>query len=120
MPEEAPHGASSGIILRYLKKKLPHFLKFFLFVSILYINERNNHGYKKQSITVCGTFLSPADATTLATAFDFSGGQIENIARKHAIHAVLHGEPESLLRTLQDYCATEKLDSKSVVKRIGF
>ena len=64
--------------------------------------------------------LSPADATTLATAFDFSGGQIENIARKHAIHAVLHGEPENLLRTLQDYCATEKLDSKSAVKRIGF
>ena len=64
--------------------------------------------------------LSTTDATTLATAFDFSGGQIENIARKHAIHAVLHGEPESLLRTLQDYCATEKLDSKSVVKRIGF
>ncbi len=64
--------------------------------------------------------LSTTDAATLATAFDFSGGQIENIARKHAIHAVLHGEPESLLRTLQDYCATEKLDSKSVVKRIGF
>lgn len=64
--------------------------------------------------------LSPADAATLATAFDFSGGQIENIARKHAIHAVLHGEPESMLRTLQDYCATEKLDSMSVVKRIGF
>ena len=64
--------------------------------------------------------LSTTDATTLATAFDFSGGQIENIARKHAIHAVLHGEPESLLRTLQNYCATEKLDSKSVVKRIGF
>ena len=64
--------------------------------------------------------LSTTDATTLATAFDFSGGQIENIARKHAIHAVLHGEPESLLRTLQDYCATEKLDSKPVVKRIGF
>ena len=64
--------------------------------------------------------LSTTDAATLATAFDFSGGQIENIARKHAIHAVLHGEPESLLRTLQDYCATEKLDSKPVVKRIGF
>lgn len=64
--------------------------------------------------------LSPADAATLATAFDFSGGQIENIARKHAIHSVLHGELESLLRTLQDYCATEKLDSKSVGKRIGF
>ena len=64
--------------------------------------------------------LSTTDATTLATAFDFSGGQIENIARKHAIHAVLHGEPESLLCTLQDYCATEKLDSKPVVKRIGF
>ena len=64
--------------------------------------------------------LSTTDATTLATTFNFSGGQIENIARKHAIHAVLHGEPESLLRTLQDYCATEKLDSKSEVRRIGF
>ena len=64
--------------------------------------------------------LSPADAATLAIAFDLSGGQIENIARKHAIHAVLHSEPESLLRTLQDYYATEKLDSKSVVKRIVF
>ena len=60
------------------------------------------------------------DATTLAAAYDFSGGQIENIARKHAIHAVLHGDPESLLHTLQGYCATEKLDSKSAVKRIGF
>ena len=64
--------------------------------------------------------LTAADATTLAAAYDFSGGQIENIARKHAIHAVLHGEPESLLHTLQGYCATEKLDSKSAVKRIGF
>ena len=64
--------------------------------------------------------LNAADATTLAAAYDFSGGQIENIARKHAIHAVLHGEPESLLPTLQGYCATEKLDSKSMVKRIGF
>ena len=64
--------------------------------------------------------LTATDATTLAAAYDFSGGQIENIARKHAIHAVLHGEPESLLHTLQGYCATEKLDSKSAVKRIGF
>ena len=64
--------------------------------------------------------LTTTDATTLAAAYDFSGGQIENIARKHAIHAVLHGEPESLLHTLQGYCATEKLDSKPAVKRIGF
>ena len=64
--------------------------------------------------------LTATDATTLAAAYDFSGGQIENIARKHAIHAVLHGAPESLLHTLQGYCATEKLDSKSAVKRIGF
>jgi hypothetical protein len=64
--------------------------------------------------------LTATDATTLAAAYDFSGGQIENIARKHAIHAVLHGDPESLLHTLQGYCATEKLDSKSAVKRIGF
>lgn len=64
--------------------------------------------------------LNATDATTLAAAYDFSGGQIENIARKHAIHAVLHGEPESLLHTLQGYCATEKLESKPLIKRIGF
>ena len=64
--------------------------------------------------------LSATDATTLGESYEFSGGQIENIARKHAIHAVLHGESESLLHTLQGYCATEKLEFKSVVKRIGF
>lgn len=64
--------------------------------------------------------LTATDATTLAAAYDFSGGQIENIARKYAIHAVLHGEPDSLLHTLQGYCATEKLDSKPLIKRIGF
>ena len=64
--------------------------------------------------------LNAADATTLATAYDFSGGQIENVARKHAIHSVLHGETDSLLHTLQNYCANEKLDSKPVVRRIGF
>lgn len=64
--------------------------------------------------------LNAADATTLATAYDFSGGQIENVARKHAIHSVLHGETDSLLHTLQNYCANEKLDSNPVVRRIGF
>ena len=64
--------------------------------------------------------LNAADATTLATAYDFSGGQIENVARKHAIHSVLHGETDSLLHTLQNYCANEKLDSMPVVRRIGF
>ena len=64
--------------------------------------------------------LNAADATTLATAYDFSGGQIENVARKHAIHSVLHGETDSLFHTLQNYCANEKLDSKPVVRKIGF
>lgn len=64
--------------------------------------------------------LSPQEATTLATAHDFSGGQIENIARKHAIHAVLHGEPECLLSQLQSYCTAERLNATSGRSKVGF
>jgi hypothetical protein len=64
--------------------------------------------------------LTATDATTLAAAYDFSGGQIENIARKHTIHAVLHGEPTNLLSELQDYCATERLQSQPRHHKVGF
>ena len=35
--------------------------------------------------------LSEYDANTLASQFDLSGGEIENIARKHSVNAILKG-----------------------------
>ena len=64
--------------------------------------------------------LTDCDAKQLAASFDFSGGQIENIARKHNINMVLYGEQNNLLETLAQYSEAEKLDSKREYRQIGF
>ena len=64
--------------------------------------------------------LSESDATTLAAAHDLSGGQIENVARKHSINMVLHGEQENLLENLLKECATERLSKQQQHTRVGF
>ena len=63
--------------------------------------------------------LSEADAHILATGYDFSGGQIENISRKATINAILHGEESNNLARLTSYCNAERLESKGIQK-IGF
>ena len=64
--------------------------------------------------------LSESDATTLAAAHDLSGGQIENVARKHSINVVLHGEQENPLQSLLAECATERLSNQQQRTRVGF
>ena len=64
--------------------------------------------------------LSNADATTLAEHFDFSGGQIENVARKHAINSILYGNDAEMLPILEDYCRCEQRNNGVTRKRIGF
>jgi SpoVK/Ycf46/Vps4 family AAA+-type ATPase len=64
--------------------------------------------------------LSEADATTLAAHFDFSGGQIENVARKHAINSILYGVADEMLPVLESYCRCEQLNNGATRKRIGF
>jgi SpoVK/Ycf46/Vps4 family AAA+-type ATPase len=64
--------------------------------------------------------LSTADAGTLAASYDLSGGQIENIARKHAINSVLYGEQEQALDTLLRDCANEKLTNTPTCNKVGF
>ena len=56
---------------------------------------------------------------TLATKYDFSGGQIENIARHYAINIILHGQSDNIIKTLSEYCDNEQLDTKQMQK-IGF
>ncbi|MBQ2486443.1 MAG: hypothetical protein II518_05225, partial [Candidatus Methanomethylophilus sp.] len=63
--------------------------------------------------------LSDADALTLASRYDFSGGNIENIARKAAVGYVLSGEKASLEELLK-YCDEETLSSAKTARRIGF
>ena len=64
--------------------------------------------------------LTESDAATLAAAHELSGGQIENIARKHAINSVLYGEQEQQLATLMRDCANEKLTNTPTRNRVGF
>ena len=63
--------------------------------------------------------LKETDIRTLAERYDFSGGQIENIARHHAIDSILHGEGNLTLDTLMAHCDNERLEQVER-KRIGF
>ena len=64
--------------------------------------------------------LTEKEATTLSKAFELSGGQIENVARKDTIHRILHGKDSDHLATLMDYCKAETLETSKTYHRMGF
>ena len=63
--------------------------------------------------------LSDLDVHTLASKYDFSGGQIENIARHYAIDTILHSTSDDVLPMLIRHCDNERLDEKDM-RKIGF
>lgn len=63
--------------------------------------------------------LNDMDAKTLAAKYDFSGGQIENIARHYTIDSILHDAKEDKLAMLINHCDNERVDDNSK-RRIGF
>ena len=63
--------------------------------------------------------LNEEESRILAGKIDFSGGQIENIARHYTIGKILHGDSEDVVNTLSTYCESEKLESNDKL-RIGF
>lgn len=63
--------------------------------------------------------ISDTDASKLASTYDFSGGQIENIARKHIVDTILYGDPEKPFDSLSKYCETELISNKKTA-RVGF
>ena len=63
--------------------------------------------------------LTEDESLELAKQYSFSGGQIENIARKQLVNAVLTGEDKVNLDAIQEACKTE-LFKTSTTKRIGF
>ena len=63
--------------------------------------------------------LSEDDTMTLAEKYEFSGGQIENIARHNAINGILYGDKGNTLEALMSYCDNERLETKQT-RKIGF
>ena len=63
--------------------------------------------------------LTQEESKTLAKEYDFSGGQIENIVRKHTVDTILNGTKPSF-ETVQNYCKTEFLYKEDGRRRIGF
>jgi hypothetical protein len=63
--------------------------------------------------------ISEVEAFELAKQYAFSGGQIENIARKQLVNAVLTGEDKVSMEEIQEACKTE-LFNNNTTRRIGF
>ncbi len=63
--------------------------------------------------------LSADTAGKLASSFDFSGGQIENITRKCDIESILYGDEYVTEKRIEQYCRDEKIVKKGG-SRIGF
>jgi SpoVK/Ycf46/Vps4 family AAA+-type ATPase len=59
------------------------------------------------------------NAVELSRKFELSGGQIENIARKVEVDAIINGDGTSM-DTLTRHCKDEIQNSLNVAKRIGF
>lgn len=62
--------------------------------------------------------LDGSDVEHLAQAYDFSGGQIENIARHYTIECILKGEESITVKTLDNFCRQENIRKEA--RRIGF
>jgi SpoVK/Ycf46/Vps4 family AAA+-type ATPase len=63
--------------------------------------------------------LPQTNAAELGNRFELSGGQIENIARKAEVDAILHDNGPSM-DALVRYCKDEIQNTFSSSKRIGF
>ena len=63
--------------------------------------------------------LSEMEVQTLASKYEFSGGQIENIARHYVIDNILHDAKGDVLAMLTSHCDNERLDDNKPHK-IGF
>ena len=63
--------------------------------------------------------LSESEAIQLATDFDCSGGQIENVARKREVKAII-GLEEPGFADIREFCREEGIGNETDRKKIGF
>ena len=73
---------------------------------------------KKQIWNAMLPSLSGEEARSLAESYDFTGGQIENIARKQIVDSILYGHHQDISH-VRSYCHSENIRN-SESKRIGF
>ena len=66
--------------------------------------------------------LTNEEVEKLASRYEFSGGQIENVARKFSINKILYGDNEgSRMESIFGFCDKELIqDSNAQVRRVGF
>lgn len=62
--------------------------------------------------------LEVSETNTLASRFDFSGGQIENIKRKQVVYHLLYGSVACFCQ-IEKLCEEEKLEKKNL-SALGF
>ena len=63
--------------------------------------------------------LDEEQCRMLAARYEFSGGQIENIARHYAISNILHGDSDNVIEDISAYCDSERLETRENC-RVGF
>jgi hypothetical protein len=63
--------------------------------------------------------LSKHDCELLASQFEFSGGQIDNIVRKNEIQEIIYGKKVDV-KTLFEFCKEETLNNQFLTTQIGF
>ena len=64
--------------------------------------------------------LSVSDSKNMAQEYDFSGGEIENVARHLTVQTILHGETRNMLGSLREYCDSERLSCGNTKRKVGF
>ncbi|MBR5639993.1 MAG: AAA family ATPase [Muribaculaceae bacterium] len=66
--------------------------------------------------------LTHDEVEQLASSYEFSGGQIENVARKFSINNILYGDNEgNRMEALFEFCDNELIqDSNTKMRRVGF
>lgn len=78
---------------------------------------------KMAKMQIWGTIvdnLSEEESIELANTYNFSGGQIENIARKCAIESIINNHKPSI-NTIHQFCRAETLSHLNrEIKSIGF
>ena len=62
--------------------------------------------------------MTDEDALKLSEKFDMSGGEIENIARKHTVNAILTGDESIDVAKISELCRTERINNKT--NKLGF
>lgn len=63
--------------------------------------------------------LTKSEAEELAEKYDFSGGQIENIARKYTAEMIISGTKPTI-ELIREFCNTELIDNSQIRNRVGF